>query len=819
MASTTLDLSNLQPGNSPYTEFSNSAAIVDEGGDTVLRLTTDEVDADSAGSAFTTSQISIQNDASFETQFTFQTSQAGEPDGFTFILHNDPNGVNALGDGAPGLGYQDFDFRRAEGSEVRQIVNAIVIEFDTFTNNETDATSQYYKDIGEQREEGNSIEVALVDSNGDRILLDANDQPITQADLQTSLPDLDFNDSTPYTAWVQYDGTTQLLSIFVAAGDAPTKPTTAALTVDLSGPSNNLETVLGGQQAYVGFTASSSATAPVSHDITAFNFELTTANVPPSLTGTPSGISYTEGDPAVNVGIADLVVSDENADEIASAEISIVGAEATESLSVGIDLPDGLTSTFADGTLRISGFAPTSTYANLLRNITYFNSDDTPPATRSISFSVNDGEFDSNALIQNITITDIEEPPVEEPPIEEPPVEEPPVEQPPVEQPPVEQPPVEQPPVEQPPVEQPPAEQPPVVDTPGGDTPIPAAPTFSLFNTSTNLLGLEGTGESKLAQFNLLEKSLKGRFEVGFYKVDDDQGTIDGVDPSSANYISKVIENTTTLFATLGDGDILVDSTRLLSLNAGHRYGFYVLPNNTLDSLAAGGTGDLKLGLLSAGSSSPLSYTFSPEAEAYILNWDLDEDKEFDDLSLEVKLTDDSGTILGASLQGGFESELLDLRSLPGAVQLTFDVSREAKYDNLIGFYEIEDVQGTIQDEFGNLLRPGDAGYTQAAVQQWANQPGITGRNGSTVTTTVTVDGGGILAPFIIVDGTVGAILDGDPANDPAVYFPFLGANSDGADHIKLLGDNLFGFEDLPGGGDLDFDDMVVRTTVQPITA
>jgi hypothetical protein len=45
------------------------------------------------------------------------------------------------------------------------------------------------------------------------------------------------------------------------------------------------------------------------------------------------------------------------------------------------------------------------------------------------------------------------------------------------------------------------------------------------------------------------------------------------------------------------------------------------------------------------------------------------------------------------------------------------------------------------------------------------------------------------------------------------VYFPFLGANADGVDHIRLLGDNTFGFEDLSGGGDRDYNDVIVRVS------
>lgn len=36
---------------------------------------------------------------------------------------------------------------------------------------------------------------------------------------------------------------------------------------------------------------------------------------------------------------------------------------------------------------------------------------------------------------------------------------------------------------------------------------------------------------------------------------------------------------------------------------------------------------------------------------------------------------------------------------------------------------------------------------------------------------------------------------------------------SDRADHVRLLADNTFGFEDMRGGGDQDFDDIVIRAT------
>ena len=79
------------------------------------------------------------------------------------------------------------------------------------------------------------------------------------------------------------------------------------------------------------------------------------------------------------------------------------------------------------------------------------------------------------------------------------------------------------------------------------------------------------------------------------------------------------------------------------------------------------------------------------------------------------------------------------------------------------------------------------------------------------------VNANSIFAPFIIVNGTPDLLLDSNTSNDPAVYFPFLGSNSHGVDHIRMLGSNVFGFEDLPNGGDRDFNDIIVKVSLTAI--
>jgi hypothetical protein len=139
-------------------------------------------------------------------------------------------------------------------------------------------------------------------------------------------------------------------------------------------------------------------------------------------------------------------------------------------------------------------------------------------------------------------------------------------------------------------------------------------------------------------------------------------------------------------------------------------------------------------------------------------------------------------------------------------VNATFTVNREAAYDNFVGFYQVADKTGTINVN-GTTYKPGDSGYTEAAIDN--RVVGLTGTNQETVISNGKFSSNCIFAPFIIVDGNPNTYISG---GNP-VYFPFLGANpaSDKqADHICLLGNNVFGFEDLPKGGDQDFNDIIV---------
>jgi hypothetical protein len=93
----------------------------------------------------------------------------------------------------------------------------------------------------------------------------------------------------------------------------------------------------------------------------------------------------------------------------------------------------------------------------------------------------------------------------------------------------------------------------------------------------------------------------------------------------------------------------------------------------------------------------------------------------------------------------------------------------------------------------------------------------LSAANATTNTVSATIDGGSIIAPMIIINGTLSQLQDSDRRNDPKVYVPFMAMNPNKVDHIRLLGDNVFGFEDLGIGGDFDYNDMVIKMDFQAL--
>jgi predicted outer membrane repeat protein len=173
------------------------------------------------------------------------------------------------------------------------------------------------------------------------------------------------------------------------------------------------------------------------------------------------------------------------------------------------------------------------------------------------------------------------------------------------------------------------------------------------------------------------------------------------------------------------------------------------------------------------------------------------------------------------------QTKLIDLRNidpngngeLNSEVAATFDeVTSNAAYSNSVGLYVVADESGAVLDlDSDQLIRPGEAGYAEAALKQRVTDVEL---NRATGELTTSLETGVLLAPFIVSNGTADEFLSQNPNNSQNgeslnAFFAFGVANPDKKDHVKLLNDNTLVFEDKLGGGDQDFNDFAFKLNVQ----
>jgi hypothetical protein len=161
-----------------------------------------------AGSTYLPTPYPIGPTTTFSIAFSFRlygVDGVGGADGFTLVWQN--AGPTALGTAGSSLGY------------ATAVTPSVAVEFDT------------YKTTGDQ----NDNHVALDTGGNEQIALA----------VALTLP-FDLNDGASHNAWVDYDGATKTVTVYLS--DAPTKPAVPLLSgiADL--------TTLVGSSAYLGFT-------------------------------------------------------------------------------------------------------------------------------------------------------------------------------------------------------------------------------------------------------------------------------------------------------------------------------------------------------------------------------------------------------------------------------------------------------------------------------------------------------------------------------------------------------------------------------------
>ncbi|QLE44764.1 DUF4114 domain-containing protein [Nostoc sp. C052] len=320
--------------------------------------------------------------------------------------------------------------------------------------------------------------------------------------------------------------------------------------------------------------------------------------------------------------------------------------------------------------------------------------------------------------------------------------------------------------------------------------------TADIFSVKTNTNNQGDKGKLSIKIKNNTSDKVN---ELGVFTVDDEEGRINGIAPGTQGYTQAALSRSRVILSTLANlpnGFNPTDLINILEFDSDTKLRFYLVSDSTTQAILS-----RKTSLSNVSFSSKITNNTQQE-EGFSLN--------FQNLVIDIQPTNEE-TSLGTALQGKYQGELIDLRSVTEPITGEFIVNREAIYNNYVGFYKIADENGGIDtngDGQADIL-VGQAGYTQAAVRSRVVGIDLTVNNQATVNYTGTFESGSLFAPFIIVNAKPDAIENGNANTD--VYFSFLGANSDKVDHIRLLGNNSFGFEDLVNGGDKDYNDMIVQ--------
>ncbi len=175
---------------------------------------------------------------------------------------------------------------------------------------------------------------------------------------------------------------------------------------------------------------------------------------------------------------------------------------------------------------------------------------------------------------------------------------------------------------------------------------------------------------------------------------------------------------------------------------------------------------------------------------------------------------------IGTKSQGLREGRTIDLTDFAGkAFQADITTRGDAAYTNNIGFYAVTDaLTGAIDIGGGVTLKPGDINYAKAAVTSAIANSLQLGKNDRQAN--FGVAGGAVYAPIVIAQGSLADFINNNSSNGGDgtkihAYFNYLGANPDNFDHFRLTGPNTFAVEDQFGGGDRDFNDLIVNLNVK----
>ncbi|MGB3638881.1 MAG: Ig-like domain-containing protein [Rivularia sp. (in: cyanobacteria)] len=311
-------------------------------------------------------------------------------------------------------------------------------------------------------------------------------------------------------------------------------------------------------------------------------------------------------------------------------------------------------------------------------------------------------------------------------------------------------------------------------------------------------------GERTTLRFKWTEREAVYNNEAGVFVVDE-LGQVDGIAPGEAGYPQAAIASSSRqIIFSSGEG---TGAQRELTFEAGERLGFYIIQNNTTDQwLLLNPENNLEKGLLAFFSIENVNpdkfdhvFTQTPNNALVQFFWeDLTGggNKDFNDVVFTI-------------------SESRKALNVPGetgqkvTAKFTW-TDREAAFNNELGLFIVDDTTGRI----GNFLPP-DPGYARAALNNISRRIIFASGETEGAVKNLELASGEYIGFYLIQNSTTEHFLQQNPenksGNGPSAFFLFPGANPDQFDHVVELPPDQFAWEDLTGGGDKDFDDLVFR--------
>jgi ELWxxDGT repeat protein len=302
--------------------------------------------------------------------------------------------------------------------------------------------------------------------------------------------------------------------------------------------------------------------------------------------------------------------------------------------------------------------------------------------------------------------------------------------------------------------------------------------------------------------------------EIGFFNVDDRDGKIDGIRPGEAGYIKAAIDRAKSILTTLG-GNFFNTEKQEIGLDPNKIYQFFEVENGSLadvkQQLAKGeNPTNIRLSIFDANGNSPIKVTGDSIQSGYNISINNDE--------LVLKVTKLDGIApnrpIGSESQGKIEGRIIDLTKYKNQ-SLTVDITTksDAIYQSQIGFYVVKDAMGTIELADGTTVKPGDANYAMIAIKDAIANAGLQSSRIDRKTNQP-ITGGRIYAPVVVTQGTMNDFVN-NPSKNSHAYFNYVNGNTDKVDHFRQIGANTFGVEDMYGGGDRDFNDIVIQMNIK----